>query len=510
MGSYKSISDQLNKIKMWSLLFLAVSVSSMPQTNFQFGSVPNRKIFIRGDAQETARGPAGAPSTPEVIESGIEGRVPGEEAFVGPEEVVVIENIPEEETCCCIPASEGCLAQEQEEEIDLVGLGLINPRIVNRPTPASPSTTCPAGYKVCCRAGGAAPGVDMSVFGRSACLPPTKVVSEPWVQGCQETQVYGETITGVKACGTQEFSPIAGLGHGETTPGEFPWTCLILNQNNDFIGSCAIIPNDSANKNEQGVRKVITAAHKLNDVHSSDVLKIRVGEYDASGFKAPEAEVHEEYTVTRVLKHPAFNPGRLSNDIALLFVDRNINLFHPYVNTACLPSCDEQFDFQFSNSSGVRCWVAGWGKNEFDGSFQFLQRKVDVPLVNNAQCNIDLKSALNSQSSGVGDSFSLDSSEICAGGEVGKDACTGDGGSPLVCQAKSGRWTVVGLVTWGVGCAEQLPGVYVRVSQFREWIDSNNPDIADIINDTNTAEVEVVADVEGRSSGRSTGSIRFG
>jgi len=502
MGSYKSISAQLYKIKMWVLLYLAVTVSAMPQTNFQFGSsVPNRKIFIRADAQETPRGAAGIS---EVIESGIEGRVPGEEAFTSPEVVVIEDIAEEEESCCCVPVSDGC----QAEELDLVGLGLINPRIVNRPTtpPASPSTTCPAGHQLCCRPA-AATGVDMSVFGRSACIPPTKTVAEPWVQGCDETQVYGETITGVKACGTQEFSPVAGLGHGETSPGEFPWTCLILNQNNDFIGSCAIIPNDSTNKNEQGVRKVITAAHKLNDVQDTDVLKIRVGEYDASGFKAPEAEVHEEYTVTRVLKHPAFNPARLSNDIALLFVDRNINMFHPYVNTACLPSCDEQFDFQFSNSSGVRCWVAGWGKNEFDGSFQFLQRKVDVPLVNNAQCNNDLRSALNSQASGVGDRFSLHSSEVCAGGEVGKDACTGDGGSPLVCQARSGRWTVVGLVTWGVGCAEQLPGVYVRVSQFREWINNNHADIADIIENDNT--VEVVADVEGRSLGSRTGSIRF-
>ena len=29
---------------------------------------------------------------------------------------------------------------------------------------------------------------------------------------------------------------------------------------------------------------------------------------------------------------------------------------------------------------------------------------------------------------------------MCAGTENGKDACTGDGGSPLVCQAQSGRW----------------------------------------------------------------------
>jgi hypothetical protein len=33
------------------------------------------------------------------------------------------------------------------------------------------------------------------------------------------------------------------------SPGEFPWTCLVLNQKNDFIGSCAIIPSDFSNNN---------------------------------------------------------------------------------------------------------------------------------------------------------------------------------------------------------------------------------------------------------------------
>merc|ERR1712048_1396430 len=58
-------------------------------------------------------------------------------------------------------------------------------------------------------------------------------------------------------------------------------------------------------------------------------------------------------------------------------------------------------------------------------------------------------------------------------GEVGKDACTGDGGSPLVCQAQSGRWTVVGLVSWGIGCASDLPGVYVDIAHYRDWINAN-------------------------------------
>jgi secreted trypsin-like serine protease len=37
---------------------------------------------------------------------------------------------------------------------------------------------------------------------------------------------------------------------------------------------------------------------------------------------------------------------------------------------------------------------------------------------------------------------------LCAGGISGRDACTGDGGSGLMCQ-NNGQWYVVGLVAWG-------------------------------------------------------------
>jgi secreted trypsin-like serine protease len=203
------------------------------------------------------------------------------------------------------------------------------------------------------------------------------------------------------------------------------------------------------------------------------LLKVRVGEYDASGFNPPEAIPHQEYTVVKILKHPNFDPARLHHGLAILTLEKAIDLNSPVVNTVCLPSCDDQFDFRFNNGTGTRCWVAGWGKNATDGTFQFLQHKVDIPLVDNTRCNAELKAAINAKKSGVGNKFSLDGSEICAGGEVGKDACTGDGGSPLVCQANSGRWTVVGLVTWGVGCATNTPGVYARISYFRDWINAN-------------------------------------
>merc|ERR1711971_594679 len=239
--------------------------------------------------------------------------------------------------CCCVPLSEQCgdpLGRDIDYDYDLVGSGLIDPRlkplreeaakktqkakdglglrIVNRPNANTNSkiNTCPLGQKACCYD----PSVDHSSFGRSCIAPGSSSGQFESVRyGCNE-----RVVNSGKQCGTRNFpAPARGLQHGEASPGEFPWTCLVLNQNNDFIGSCAVIPNDSSNNNGRGTRKVVTAAHK------------------------------------------------------------------PNVNTACLPSCRDQFGHQFNNGTGVRCWVAGWGKNEVDGSFQFIQHKVDLPLVEN-------------------------------------------------------------------------------------------------------------------------------
>jgi len=379
--------------------------------------------------------------------------------------------------CCCVPASQSCGLDLFQGE-DLVGSGLIDARgkdptgssistrIVNRPQAAtntnSAQVSCAQGQKLCCYD----QGLDFSVFGQTCLNPTVGQNQEPWFQSCRDNVPSSNS----KSCGLREYArPASGLEFGTSSPGEFPWTCLLLNQNNDFIGTCAIIPTSSSNNNRQGTRKVITAAHKLSVLGETDLLKVRVGEWDASGFNFPEEAEHEEYTVTRILKHPQFNKKRLTNDIALLFLDRNINLNHPYVNTACLPSCGDQFDYRFSNGTGTLCWVAGWGKDEVDGSFQFLQKKVDLPLVPASECGVGLAKGLGRSS------FSVEPvSEVCAGGVPGKDACSGDGGSPLVCKSESGRWTVVGLVTWGIGCASEIPGVYARVAGFTSWIDNNN------------------------------------
>ena len=76
---------------------------------------------------------------------------------------------------------------------------------------------------------------------------------------------------------------------------------------------------------------------------------------------------------------------------------------------------------------------------------------------------------------------------LCAGGEkgrwctmnrqciyflLGKDGCQGDSGGPLT-QETGGQHSLVGVVSWGEGCAKAgLPGVYTNVGAMKNWVDN--------------------------------------
>lgn len=64
-----------------------------------------------------------------------------------------------------------------------------------------------------------------------------------------------------------------------------------------------------------------------------------------------------------------------------------------------------------------RCFIAGWGRDQFNGQLQSIIKKVDVPIVGDAECQARIRAA------GV-TTWNMDpTSFICAGGEVNKDAC---------------------------------------------------------------------------------------
>ena len=55
-------------------------------------------------------------------------------------------------------------------------------------------------------------------------------------------------------------------------------------------------------------------------------LKIRIIEYDGSGFVDSERNPHEDFVVSRFIVHPNFNKKRLSDDIAVIILEKPIDL----------------------------------------------------------------------------------------------------------------------------------------------------------------------------------------
>ena len=67
-------------------------------------------------------------------------------------------------------------------------------------------------------------------------------------------------------------------------------------------------------------------------------------------------------------------------------------------------------------------------------------------------------------------------SQLCVGGEKGRDSCVGDSGSALVTSSKKSEnalltWKLLGIVSFGPKkCGtENLPGVYTKVRNYIDW-----------------------------------------
>lgn len=81
-------------------------------------------------------------------------------------------------------------------------------------------------------------------------------------------------------------------------------------------------------------------------------------------------------------------------------------------------------------------------------------KEIDLPVLDGPTCQARYAATR------LGATFVFNQqSFICAGGEVGRDACTGDGGAALACLVGT-SWVAAGLVSWGLECGlTNVPGI---------------------------------------------------
>ncbi|KAI0216120.1 Ovochymase-1 [Lamellibrachia satsuma] len=231
------------------------------------------------------------------------------------------------------------------------------------------------------------------------------------------------------------------IGGDEATPHAWPWQISFVVRTENYKGHICggTILSD---------RWVITAAHCVHLFPYPWLYVAVVGEHNITTIESTQT-THE---LEKIYVHPEYNNVTNNNDLALLKMKKRIR-FTREVSPVCLPDSDDPLNY-------YDCMVTGWGKSNGTGDRTVL-RELGVPLIDTETCN--------------GTTWyqgRVSHLMLCAGHETGgKDSCQGDSGGPLVCTGNTGVWKLIGVTSWGTGCAERhRPGVYVRLTRFVGWI----------------------------------------
>ncbi|KAI4501794.1 hypothetical protein M0802_003129 [Mischocyttarus mexicanus] len=155
--------------------------------------------------------------------------------------------------------------------------------------------------------------------------------------------------------------------------------------------------------------------------------------------------------VDRVILHERFN--NYVHDIALMKLARPAPL-SKVVKTICLPDAEEEL-------TDSNCVASGWGRYGPSPSLSTALLEASVPLLNLEEC-------LHA----YGKSVPILNGHLCAGHTDGSSgSCVGDSGGPLQCRRSDGVWQLVGVTSFGSGCARPgYPDVYTRIQHYLNWI----------------------------------------
>jgi trypsin len=251
------------------------------------------------------------------------------------------------------------------------------------------------------------------------------------------------TVTMANADQSADKAPAAGkvgpnsevtpkiIGGEDTTIEENPFMVALTQPDGfQFCGGAIVAPT-----------KILTAAHCTEGQDPANV-KVVAGRTSLSGGGGTTANV------TNIWVNPGFDGNTMVNDASVLTLDQPLS----QAPIAVAGPGDEAL-----YTAGANSTVYGWGVTE-SGNPSDTLKKVSVPVTADADCTASYAEQFDP------------TSMVCAGlKEGGKDSCQGDSGGPLEGVAPDGTRKVIGIVSWGQGCAEpNFYGVYGRVAAFHD------------------------------------------
>nr|QIQ54706.1 capsule gland specific secretory protein [Reishia bronni] len=257
------------------------------------------------------------------------------------------------------------------------------------------------------------------------------------------THTTTRSPSGQAACGTRDYTENHRIVGGRLADRRaWPWQVSVRYQGYHMCGG-TLIDN----------QHVLTAQHCFEGTHDQ-YWTVALGVTDISYVGRSHV-----YSIAEIVHSRRFSKVTHTEDIAIIKLSKPVDLSGPYARAACLPDKREKFE-------GQVCTVTGWGNIAGGVRGDDQLRQVDIPIIPVRQCQYYLNSIGGGR---------VTEKQVCAGlSQGGKDACQGDSGGPLVCfDDVKQAWKIVGIVSWGYGCAlRNLPGVYTSVSEYIDWIEN--------------------------------------
>ncbi|CAF1389323.1 unnamed protein product [Adineta ricciae] len=277
-----------------------------------------------------------------------------------------------------------------------------------------------------------------------------------------------------QGCGCSKYDTTtvnARIVNGEAAAaGTWGWAAsLKLNSENpNFCGGTVI--------DEQ---HILTAAHCIADLgeygFSIYDIEVRLGLIDISD-PGPHAE---SYSLESATIHPKYNThdAAAGYDIAVLTLSRAIDFNrNAFISKVCLPFLNSTPPSDLANPEyplpNTNLIAIGWGvKREGSHITSDTLQQVTLQAIDkdDSKCRYPADFPIPAQDNNP-------QIQMCATAP-GKDTCQGDSGGPLLMFRPDTKvWELVGVTSFGQGCAEaSYSGVYTRVAAYLDWIKQNAP-----------------------------------